>query len=106
MVAGADAGGRLGRVTVQQAEPRIDQPLGRGAGEVVAGPIFEPNMINWSGGHVSVAPQHVAGIFASNKKITLPEDGAHLLHIAPTTLQLLGIEAPASSDKQALEISD
>ncbi|MFT7487026.1 MAG: putative AlkP superfamily phosphohydrolase/phosphomutase, partial [Candidatus Paceibacteria bacterium] len=58
-------------------------------GQVVAAPIFEPNMSNWSGGHVSVAPKHVAGIFASNRKVQIPEGGVHLLHIAPTTLQLL-----------------
>jgi predicted AlkP superfamily phosphohydrolase/phosphomutase len=74
------------------------------AGAVVPGEVFQPNLNNWSGGHVSVAPEHVAGIFASNRKVTLPEEGAHLLHIAPTTLRLLGVDAPVASDKGALEI--
>ncbi len=75
-------------------------------GKVVAGPIFQPNQSNWSGGHVSVAPEHVAGIFASNKQVSLPKDGAHLLHIAPTALKLLGHEAPVDSDKSALHVQN
>jgi bisphosphoglycerate-independent phosphoglycerate mutase (AlkP superfamily) len=75
-------------------------------GSVVAGPIFQPNKSNWSGGHVSVAPVHVAGIFASNKVVSLPAGGAHLLHIAPTALRLLGVEAPAELDRGALEIGE
>lgn len=78
--------------------------LVKGDEGIVPGPIFEPNDNNWSGGHVSVAPTHVAGIFASNKKVTLPPEGAHLLHIAPTTLGLLGLEAPEASDKAALRV--
>jgi predicted AlkP superfamily phosphohydrolase/phosphomutase len=74
------------------------------AGEVVPGEIFQPNDSNWSGGHVSVAPQHVAGMFASNRKVELPAEGAHLLHIAPTTLGLLGLDAPQDSDKAALKV--
>ncbi|MCB9916476.1 MAG: alkaline phosphatase family protein [Planctomycetes bacterium] len=75
------------------------------SGAIVSGDVFADNKSPWSGGHVSVAPQHVPGIFASNKKIALPQDGAHLLHIAPTTLKLLGVDAPAASDREALDLS-
>jgi len=74
------------------------------SGSVVAGPIFEANDNNWSGGHVSVAPKHVAGMFLSNRQVQLPADGVHLLHIAPTTLELLGHERPSELDREALEV--
>jgi predicted AlkP superfamily phosphohydrolase/phosphomutase len=74
------------------------------SGEVIAGEIFEPNDANWSGGHVSVAPKHVAGMFLCNRKVKLPEEGVHLLHIAPTTLGLLGQESPAAMDLKPLEV--
>lgn len=74
------------------------------AGKVVPKPIFEPNESNWSGGHVSVAPMHVAGIFASNRKVEIPAGGVHLLHIAPTTLELLGTAQPDELDRKALSV--
>jgi predicted AlkP superfamily phosphohydrolase/phosphomutase len=73
-------------------------------GKVVAGPIFKPNNNNWSGGHVSVAPVHVAGIFASNRQVEVPEDGVHLLHIAPTALQLLDAPQDPAFDRPALPV--
>ncbi len=73
-------------------------------GVVVPGPVFQPNTNNWSGGHVSVSPEFVAGVFACNRKVRLPDEGAHLLHIAPTVLSLLGIETLPESDKGALEV--
>ncbi len=73
-------------------------------GNYVAGPLFQPNTSNWSGGHVSVAPQHVAGIFLSNRKVEVPEDGVHLLHIAPTALKYLGAPLLPEFDKPALNI--
>ena len=75
-----------------------------GSGKVVAGPIFKPNNNNWSGGHVSVAPKHVAGIFASNREVAVPEDGVHLLHIAPTTLELLDAPMDPAFDRPPLSV--
>lgn len=74
------------------------------SGKIVAGEIFEANDANWSGGHVSVAPKHVAGMFLSNRKIEVPADGVHLLHIAPTTLGLLGHQHHDAMDKQPLQV--
>jgi predicted AlkP superfamily phosphohydrolase/phosphomutase len=73
-------------------------------GRVVAGPIFKPNNNNWSGGHVSVAPLHVAGIFASNRVVEVPEDGVHLLHIAPTALDLLQAPLDPAFDRPPLPV--
>lgn len=76
----------------------------RGDGGYESGdPIF-PNDSHWSGGHVSVAPTSVQGIFASNRKVEVPDQGVHLLHIAPTTLKLLGIEPPPGCDLLPLEV--
>jgi predicted AlkP superfamily phosphohydrolase/phosphomutase len=75
-----------------------------GAGGWRTAPIFEPNKNNWSGGHVSVAPKHVAGMFLSNRKVEIPADGVHLLHIAPTALKLLGHGADADFDREALQV--
>jgi len=73
-------------------------------GKLEAGPVLQPNRSNWSGGHVSVAPMHVAGIFASNRQVNLPPGGVHLLHIAPTTLRLLGVPLPPELDRAPLDI--
>ena len=75
-----------------------------GAGGWTPGGIFEPNTNNWSGGHVSVAPVHVAGMFLSNKKVEVPAGGVHLLHIAPTALELLGHGVEADFDREALNV--
>jgi predicted AlkP superfamily phosphohydrolase/phosphomutase len=64
--------------------------------------IFSDNESPWSGGHVSVAPQHVAGMFLSNRDVEIPEDGVHLLHIAPTALELLGAPQREEFDKPTL----
>jgi hypothetical protein len=68
------------------------------------GPIFEPNDNNWSGGHVSVAPVHVAGMFLCNRVVEVPPDGVHLLHVAPTALDLLGHPAQPELDRKALKV--
>jgi len=73
-------------------------------GQVVTGPVFEPNDNPWSGDHVSVAPANVPGIFFSNRKLDVPEGGLHLLDIAPTALELLGIAIPAELDRPALAL--
>ena len=71
-------------------------------GAVVAGPVLEDNDKTWSGDHVSVAPELVQGIFFCNRKLEIPEGGVHLLHIAPTVLERLGIEVPGVYDNGPL----
>jgi hypothetical protein len=68
-------------------------------------PAFSDNESNWSGDHVSVAPDLVRGIFFCNRKVALPASGPDLLHIAPTALQLLGVPVPAAYDRPALSVS-
>ena len=70
----------------------------------VAGPVCVDNDKNWSGGHVSVALPDVAGVFFSNRKVSVPEDGLSALHIAPTALDLMGVAVPAEMDKGPLAL--
>jgi predicted AlkP superfamily phosphohydrolase/phosphomutase len=48
------------------------------------------NTKHWSGGHVSVDPEHVAGVFFANQKFTEPAR-AGLLDIGPTVLERYGV---------------
>jgi len=74
------------------------------SGRMVPGDVFQPNRKNWSGGHESVAPMHVAGLFGCSRPVELPERGAHLMDIAPTVLSLLGVERPAALQRTPLEV--
>ncbi|MAF67182.1 MAG: hypothetical protein CMJ84_16185 [Planctomycetes bacterium] len=74
-------------------------------GRSVPGDVFQTNTKNWSGGHVSVAPANVAGVFGSNRKLAGAQGrGPHLLDIAPTVLSLLGVEVPAAMQRAPLEL--
>ncbi len=66
---------------------------------VVAGPVFEDNVKAWSGDHC-VDPRLVPGVLFCNHKID--SDDPRLIDIAPTALQLFGIEPPQHMDGQAL----
>lgn len=68
----------------------------------VSAPVIEANRMNWSGGHVSVALPRVTGTFFCNKKVEVPQAGAHLLDIAPTVLSLLGVAVPEEMDHAPL----
>ncbi|MBL8863321.1 MAG: alkaline phosphatase family protein [Planctomycetes bacterium] len=68
--------------------------------------VFEDNLLNWSGDHVSVAEDLVRGIFFSNRKVVVPEGGVNLLHLAPTALALLGVAVPAEYDLAPLAFRD
>ena len=48
------------------------------------------NTKHWSGGHVSVDPEHVAGVFFANRKFREPAR-ASLLDIGPTVLERYGV---------------
>ena len=53
----------------------------------------------WSGDH-GVDPRIVPGVFFCNRPIDV--DDPHLVDLAPTALQLFGIEAPAHMDGRVL----
>ena len=55
------------------------------------------NTNHWSGGHVSVDPQHVAGIFYCNRALTGDDKTAGLIDIGPTMLARYGLD-PAETD--------
>jgi hypothetical protein len=50
-----------------------------------------------------VAPDLVKGMFFSNRPLHVPAGGVDLLHIAPTVLSLVGVDAPSHYDSSALE---
>jgi len=66
---------------------------------VVSAPVFEDNVKAWSGDHC-IDPRLVPGIFFSTKKID--SDDPALIDIAPTALQLFGIEVPPHMDGKPL----
>ena len=66
---------------------------------VVTAPVFEDNVKAWSGDHC-IDPRLVPGIFFSTKKID--SDDPALIDIAPTALQLFGIEPPPHMDGKPL----
>lgn len=71
-------------------------------GTYAPGGVFEDSNKNWSGDHVSVDPTLVQGMFFSNRKVAIPDEGVHVMHIAPTALAVLGVPVPAEYDKQPL----
>jgi len=63
------------------------------------GPTVVDNNSPWSGGHVSVDTDAVAGVFFSNRKVQLDEDGVHQLDLAPTALAVVGVQPPSEMDR-------
>jgi predicted AlkP superfamily phosphohydrolase/phosphomutase len=61
------------------------------ASGVIAGPLFEDNVKPWSGDHC-VDPRIVPGVFFCSQPIA--RDDPALVDIAPTALQLFGLDAP------------
>jgi len=72
-------------------------------GEVVLGPMIEPNDKTWSGDHTSTALDLVAGMFFCSEKVQVPEDGVNLLHVAPTALSIVGVPIPSEYDLEPLQ---
>jgi predicted AlkP superfamily phosphohydrolase/phosphomutase len=66
---------------------------------MVSGPVFEDNVKPWSGDHC-IDPRLVPGVFFCNRRVSTEEPA--LIDIAPTALQLFGIEPPAYMDGKAL----
>jgi predicted AlkP superfamily phosphohydrolase/phosphomutase len=102
LVPGFEAGWRvswatsLGDVALQRTEDDLSYE---------AAPVFEDNLLNWSGDHVSVAEDLVRGVFLSNRRFTRPAQGVDLLHVAPTALALLGVALPDTMDRPPLELA-
>lgn len=97
---GTTGGGALLR-SVDNPQAGVD-----GAPEkiTVMGPAVVDNDSPWSGGHPSVAGEHVKGLFFSSQPMALPAGGPDLLHIAPTVLSLLGVAVPPEMDLAPLEL--
>jgi predicted AlkP superfamily phosphohydrolase/phosphomutase len=57
----------------------------------VSAEVFSDNTKSWSGDHC-VDPRLVPGVFWCNRKISVPDP--NILDIAPTTLELFGVEVP------------
>jgi predicted AlkP superfamily phosphohydrolase/phosphomutase len=66
-----------------------------GASGIVAGPIFEDNCKAWSGDHC-IDPRLVPGVFFCNRPVDTAEPS--LVDIAPTALELFGIDPPGYMD--------
>lgn len=66
---------------------------------MVNGAIFEDNVKAWSGDHC-VDPREVPGVFFCSHKIDTKKPA--LIDIAPTALQLFGIDAPAHMEGKLL----
>jgi predicted AlkP superfamily phosphohydrolase/phosphomutase len=66
---------------------------------VVSGPIVEDNCRPWSGDHC-IDPRLVPGVLFCNRRIE--RDDPSIMDIAPTVLQLFGIDPPAYMDGRAL----
>jgi predicted AlkP superfamily phosphohydrolase/phosphomutase len=66
---------------------------------IVATPIIEDNVKAWSGDHC-VDPRLVPGIFFCNRKIDVEDPD--LIDIAPTAVQVFGLQPPPYMEGQAL----
>jgi predicted AlkP superfamily phosphohydrolase/phosphomutase len=70
-----------------------------GASGVVAGPVFEDNVKAWSGDHC-LDPRLVPGIFLCSAAVDRTDPA--LVDIAPTALQLFGVEPPRHMEGRPL----
>jgi predicted AlkP superfamily phosphohydrolase/phosphomutase len=68
---------------------------------VVSGAVFTDNVKPWSGDHC-IDPRLVPGVFFCNQPVKT--DDPALVDIAPTVLQLFGIEPPAYMDGRPFEV--
>jgi predicted AlkP superfamily phosphohydrolase/phosphomutase len=62
--------------------------------------VIFPNDNKWSGDHCSIDPKLIPGVFLSNKKYKTESIG--IMDIAPTILNIFGIEPPADMDGQTI----
>ncbi|MFT5052607.1 MAG: putative AlkP superfamily phosphohydrolase/phosphomutase [Chlamydiales bacterium] len=73
-------------------------------GKIVLGDLYSDNKNNWSGDHASNSPDVVTGIFFCNRPVELPADGVSVMHLAPTVLDLMGVDIPADYEMPALTL--
>lgn len=77
-------------------------------GETIAafGPAIYDNTMAWSGDHCGVDMQEVQGIFFCNRKAELPAGAGFYdaTHLAPTVLNLVGVQVPKEYDAGPLVI--
>ncbi len=69
------------------------------ASGVIAGPLFEDNVKPWSGDHC-VDPRIVPGVFFCSQPIA--RDDPALVDVAPTALELFGLDVPAHMQGRSL----
>lgn len=69
---------------------------------VVSGAVFEDNLKAWSGDHC-IDPRLVPGVFFCNRRVDA--DTPSLIDIAPTALQLFGVEPPSHMDGRPFAIA-
>ena len=69
---------------------------------MVAGAIFSDNTKPWSGDHC-IDPRLVPGVFFCNRHIDAERPA--LVDLAPTALQLFGIQPPAHMDGRAFQVT-
>jgi predicted AlkP superfamily phosphohydrolase/phosphomutase len=62
--------------------------------------VIEDNLLPWSGDHCSVEPSLVPGILVSG--VPLRTEGAGVMDVAPTVLDLFGVPAPDGWDGKSL----
>ena len=72
------------------------------ASGVVAGEVFSDNVKPWSGDHC-IDPRLVPGVLFCNRRVET--DDPALVDIAPTALQLFGIEPPPWMDGRAFKVA-
>jgi predicted AlkP superfamily phosphohydrolase/phosphomutase len=75
---------------------RVSWACARG---IVAGPVFQDNTKAWSGDHC-IDPRLVPGVLFCNRRID--HDDPALTDIAPTALELFGIDPPGYMDGKSL----
>jgi predicted AlkP superfamily phosphohydrolase/phosphomutase len=69
----------------------------------VEGPVFADNARRWSGDH-AVAADLVPGVLFCNRRLRLPEGHKpHIMDLAPTILELFGVDLPSYLDGVAIE---
>ncbi len=63
--------------------------------------IVVANLKKWSGDHCASDPKDTGGIFFSNRKVSTPDPS--ILDIAPTVLDILGVQPPGQLDGKPLQ---
>jgi predicted AlkP superfamily phosphohydrolase/phosphomutase len=68
---------------------------------IADGTIFDDNTKAWSGDHC-IDPELVPGVLIANRQLGRPDRGAGIADLAPTMLDLFGVDAPRYMDGRTL----